>query len=145
MKWKPFAIQKRLFQKLSGCFHSKKCFLSTIQVRSQRGGEREEDLLLPFQWWRGVQVITTAQLHSSRFEFRFRIDLNPTLGESGICNSENVCHISYTRLEIRLNHTTKTIYYCHHKSSMSQFIEVVIVPQEHTTRVFCAAKAGDFN
>lgn len=137
--------KKGYFKSCLVAFIQKRVFCLRSRCVAKGGGEREEDLLLPFQWWRGVQVITTAQLHSSRFEFRFWIDLNPTLGESGICNSQNVCHISYTRLEIRLNHTTKTIYYCHHKSSMSQFIEVVIVPQEHTARVFCAAKAGDFN
>ena len=41
-------------------------------------------------WRRGVVVITTAQLHSTKPELRFCAGSNPARGVSEICNGENL-------------------------------------------------------
>ena len=46
-------------------------------------------------------IITTAQLHSTKPELRFRAGLNPACGVSEICNGEDLWH--WSRLEIMLN------------------------------------------
>ena len=43
-----------------------------------------------YQWRRGVVVITTAQLHSTKPEFRFCAGSNPASGVSEICNGEDL-------------------------------------------------------
>ena len=50
---------------------------------------------------RGVEVITTAQLHSTKPELRFCAGSNPTRGVSKIRDSEDLWQ--WSRLEIRLN------------------------------------------
>ena len=52
-------------------------------------------------WCRGVVVITTAQLHSTKPELRFCTDSNPACGVSDICNGEDLWQRS--QLERRLN------------------------------------------
>ena len=42
------------------------------------------------KWRRGVMVITTAQLHSTKSELRFCADSNPARGVSKICDGENL-------------------------------------------------------
>ena len=49
----------------------------------------------------GVVVITTAQLHSTKPEFRFCAGSNPARGVSEICDGEDLWQ--WSRLEIRLN------------------------------------------
>ena len=49
----------------------------------------------------GVVVITTAQLHWTKPEFRFCAGLNPARGVSEICDGEDLWQ--WFRLEIRLN------------------------------------------
>ena len=41
-------------------------------------------------WRRGVVVITTAELHSTKSELRFCAGLNPARGVSEICDGENL-------------------------------------------------------
>ena len=41
-------------------------------------------------WGRGVVVITTAQLHSTKFELKFCAVSNPACGVSEICDGENL-------------------------------------------------------
>ena len=43
-------------------------------------------------WHRGVVVITTAKLHSTKSELRFCSDWNPAGGVLEICDSDNVCN-----------------------------------------------------
>ena len=52
-------------------------------------------------WRRGVVVITTAQLHSTKSELRFCAGLYPARGVSEIRDGEDLWQLS--RLEIRLN------------------------------------------
>ena len=40
-------------------------------------------------WRRGVVVVTTAQVHSTKSELRFSADLNPDRGMSEIGDGEN--------------------------------------------------------
>ena len=42
------------------------------------------------QWRRGVEVITTAQLHSAKPELRFCAVSSPACGVSDVCNGENL-------------------------------------------------------
>ena len=42
------------------------------------------------EWHRGVVVITTAQLHSTKPELRFCAGSNPARGVSGICDGEDL-------------------------------------------------------
>ena len=53
------------------------------------------------KWCRGVVVITTAHLHSTKPELRLCAGWNPACGISEICNGEDLWQ--WTRLEIRLN------------------------------------------
>ena len=50
---------------------------------------------------RGVVVISTAQLHSTKLELRFCAGSNPARGVSEICDGENLWQ--WSQLEIRLN------------------------------------------
>ena len=68
-------------------------------------------------WRRGVVVIATAQLHSTKPELRFCAGSSPARGVSEIRDGEDLWQ--WSRLEIRLrlssvNHTTKTIHHHHH-------------------------------
>ena len=65
-----------------------------------------ENLIFPqrdfFCWWRrGVVVITTAQLHSTKPELRIRAGSNSARGVSEIRDGEDLCQ--WPRPEIRLN------------------------------------------
>ena len=42
------------------------------------------------KWHRGVVAITTAQLHSMKYELRFCTGSNPACGVSEICDGENL-------------------------------------------------------
>ena len=55
----------------------------------------------PTLWRRGVVVITTAQLHSPKFELRFCGSSNPARSMSEICYGGNLQQSSW--VEIRLN------------------------------------------
>ena len=57
--------------------------------------------LLTDEWHRGVVVITTAKLHSTKPELRFCAGLNPARGVSEIRDGEDLWQ--WSRLEIRLN------------------------------------------
>ena len=68
------------------------------------------ELCIFFEWisWRrGVVVITTAQLHSTKPELRFCAGSNPARGVSEIRDGEDL------RLS-SVNHNTKTIHHYHH-------------------------------
>ena len=75
---------------------------------------------------RGVVVITTAQLHSTKPELRFCTGSNPARGVSGIRNGEDLWQ--WSRLEIRLgqpslvNHTTKAIHHHHHHQVVNHLV-----------------------
>ena len=76
-------------------------------------------------WRRGVVVITTAQLHSSKPELRFCAGSNPARGVSEIRDGEGLWQ--WSRLEKRLrlssvNHTTKTIH--HWSSSIDSELQI---------------------
>ena len=69
-------------------------------------------------WRCDVVVTTTAQLHSTKPEFRFCADSNPARGVLEIRDGEDLWQ--WSRLEIRINkrlslvnHTTKTIHHHH--------------------------------
>ena len=68
-------------------------------------------------WGRGVVVITTAQLHSSRPEQRFYAGSNPARGVSEIRDGEDLWQWSQPEIRLHLssvNRTTKTIHHHHH-------------------------------
>ena len=46
--------------------------------------------VLYIMWCRGVVVITTAQLHSTKPELRFCAGSNPFCGVSEICDGEDL-------------------------------------------------------
>ena len=49
------------------------------------------NVLMWYQLWhRGVVVITTAQLHSTKSELRLCAGSNPARDALGICNDENL-------------------------------------------------------
>ena len=54
-----------------------------------------------FKGSRGVEVIITAQLYSTKPELRFCAGSNPARGVLEICDGKNLRH--WSRLEIRLN------------------------------------------
>ena len=58
-------------------------------------------ILIYILWRRGLLVITTAQLHSTKSELRFCAGSNPARGVSEIRDDEDLWQRS--RLEIRLN------------------------------------------
>ena len=70
-------------------------------------------------WHRGVVVINTAQLHSTKPELRFYTGSNPARGMSKICDGEDLWQ--WSRLEIRLN--------AFHQSTIpqKQFIIIIII------------------
>ena len=43
-----------------------------------------------YQWRRGVVVITTGEIHSTKSELRFYAGSNPARGVSEICDGENL-------------------------------------------------------
>ena len=43
-----------------------------------------------YKWRRGIVVITTAQLHSTKPELRFCAGSNPACGVSEICDGEDL-------------------------------------------------------
>ena len=59
------------------------------------------NIALSLVWRRGVVVINTAQLHSSKPELRFCAGSNPGRGVLEIRDSEDLWQ--WSRLEIRLN------------------------------------------
>ena len=77
-------------------------------------------------WRRGVVVITTAQLHSTKPELRFSAGSNPARGVSEIRYGEDLWQ--WPRLEISLNAfrrstiPQKTIHHHHHHHLMKAFI-----------------------
>ena len=62
--------------------------------RTWRRGEQ-------WTWRRGVVVITTAQLHSTKPELRFCVGSNPAGSVSEIRDGEDL--LQWSRLKIRLN------------------------------------------
>ena len=75
--------------------------------------------VLQIIWCRGVVVITTAQLHSTKLEIRFCVGLNPACGVSEIRDAEDLWQWSW--LKIRLN--------VFRRSTMpqKQFIIIIII------------------
>ena len=57
--------------------------------------------VLQIIWCRGVVVISTAQLHSTKLEIRFCVGSNPARGVSEIRDAEDLWQ--WSRLKIRLN------------------------------------------
>ena len=57
----------------------------TVRMMSYRRNSAEND-----KWSRGVVVITTAQLHSTKFELKFCAGSNPVRGMSEIRDSEDL-------------------------------------------------------
>ena len=53
------------------------------------------------EWRRGVVVITTTQLQTSKPELRFCAGSNPIRGVSEICDGEDL--LQWSRLEIKIN------------------------------------------
>ena len=83
--------------------------------------------ILNSNWHRGVVVITTAKLHSSKPELRFCAGSNPARGVSEIRDGEDLWQ--WSRLEIRLrllsvNHTTKKLIIIHHHHSSTKGIKL---------------------
>ena len=72
-------------------------------------------------WRRGVVVITTLQLHSTKPELRFCAGSNPARGGLEICDGEGLWQ--WYRLEIRINaFRWSTI-------PQKQFIIIIITPE----------------
>ena len=69
-------------------------------------------------WRRGVVVITTAQLHSTKPELRFSAGSNPVRGVTAICDGDDLWQ--WSRLEIRLYAFRSTI-------PQKQFIIIIII------------------
>ena len=66
-------------------------------------------------WWRGVVVITTAQLHSTKPEHRFCTVSNPACNVSEIRDGKDTVVLTGNkakRLSL-VNHTTKTLHHHH--------------------------------
>ena len=75
---------------------------------------------LTFDYWRrGVVVITTAQLHSTKAELRFYAGSSLARGVSEICDVEHLWQ--WSRLEIRLN------AFCRSTIPQKQFIIIIII------------------
>ena len=72
-----------------------------------------------FKWRRGVVVITTAQLHSTKPELRFCAGSNPARGVSEIRDGEDLWQ--WSRLEIRLIAFRQSII------PQKQFIIIIII------------------
>ena len=70
-------------------------------------------------WRRGVVVITTAQLHSTKPELRFWADSNPARGVSEIRDDEDLWQ--WSRLEIKLNAFRRSTI------PQKQFIIIIII------------------
>ena len=92
--------------------HSKKGWLATARhgVKKKKEDKNEKYIgkltgknpsLPEFTWRRGVVVITTAQLHSTKLKLRFYAGLNPFPGVSEIRDGEDLWQ--WSGLEIRLN------------------------------------------
>ena len=54
------------------------------------GTQGESKILFHFMWRRGVVVITTAQLHSTKLELRFHTGSNPACSVSEIHIGEDL-------------------------------------------------------
>ena len=70
-----------------------------------------------FKWRRGVVVITTAQLHSTKPELRFCAGSNPArrVGDSWWWGSLTMIPAGNKAKRLSsVNHTTKTIHHHHH-------------------------------
>ena len=67
-------------------------------------------------WSRGVAVITTAQLHSTKPELRLCAGSNPAPGVSEIRNGEDLWQ--WCRLEIRLNAFRRSSISIHWRSEL---------------------------
>ena len=70
-------------------------------------------------WRRGVVIITTAQLHSSKPELRFCAGSNPARRE--IRDGEDLWQWALSSV----NHTTKTIHHHHHHPNIRSSHPVV--------------------
>ena len=70
-------------------------------------------------WCRGVVVITTAQLHSTKPELRLCAGSNPARGVSEIRDGEDLWQ--WSQLEIRLN------AFCQSTIPQKQFIIIIIM------------------
>ena len=70
-------------------------------------------------WRRGVVIITSAQLHSTKSELRFCAGSKPARGLSVIRNGEDLWQ--WSRLEIRLN------VFCRSTIPQKQFIIIIIL------------------
>ena len=90
-------------------------------------------------------VITTAQLHSTKSEFRFCAGSNPARGMSKIWDGENLWQWSGLEIKTKrlssFNHSSKTIY--HHQDILilfilrNWFLTVLIVALIVKTKYFC--------
>ena len=76
-------------------------------------------MLFWIKWRRGVVVITTAQLHSTKPELRFCAGSNPARGVLEICDGEDLWQ--WSRLEIRLNAFRRST------KPQKQFIIIIIM------------------
>ena len=92
------------------CF-SQKCSFWQQNIRQEHCGVC--GIIL---WRRGVVVITTAQLYSSKPKLRFCIGSSPASSMLEIWAGDNLWHWSW--LEIRLN-TTKSIHHHHQRENYS--------------------------
>ena len=79
-------------------------------------------------WCRGVVVITTAQLHSTKSELRFCAGSDPAPGVSEICDCEYLWQ--WSRLEIRLNAFSGSTI------PQKQFIIIIITSSSSSSRLF---------
>ena len=82
----------------------------------------EHQMILNWKWWkkwrRGVVVITSAQLHSTKPELRFYAGSNSARGVSEIRDGNKAERLS------SVNHTTKTIHH-HHQFIASASTQIV--------------------
>ena len=67
--------------------HLLKLFLIIKKKLEKRCSVKNDNL---WRWRRGVVVITTAQLHSTKPELRFCAGSNPARGVSEICDGEDL-------------------------------------------------------
>ena len=76
-------------------------------------------MMMMVPWCRGVVIITTAQLHSTKPELRFCAGSSPARGMSEIRNGDDLWQ--WFRLEIRLN------AFCQSTIPQKQFIIIIII------------------
>ena len=87
-------------------------------------------------WCRGVVVITTAQLHSTRSQLKFCAGSNPAHGVLEIRDDENFWQLS--RLEIRLNAVRRSTI------PQKQFIIIIIIKDCSQISSFLQVKKNFF-